>query len=234
MRGLLFVLLLALAIVPPPVAGGSADGVHERAYDEHGRLVAEAGIVPGERGVAFVRHYYHEGSTVSDCTSTAYKLTRYRWAEPYDATTSAYAGEVAAALGAWDAETSRALVGRVTTGSAGAAGTFDGVNQLDWVSLGSGGTIAVTTTWYSRFTGIAVESDGRYNTYYPWSTTGSSSAMDVQNIVAHEVGHTFGLDHPKGKDVSCLTMYAYGSLGETQKRTLGTGDVLGIRAIYGS
>lgn len=232
MRVALLGLTLTMLLAAFPATAGS-DDVQERYYDARGRLVAEAGVESGERGLGYVRHYYLEGGSVADCTSTAYKFTRWRWAEPYSATTSAFLAEVGAGLAVWDEETGRALVGSVTEGSSATAGRRDGVNQLAWVNLGTGGTIAVTTTWYSRLSGLAVESDGQYNTYYPWATDGRAGAMDVQNIVAHEVGHTFGLDHPKGKDIGCLTMYAYGSLGETQKRTLGTGDILGIRAIYG-
>lgn len=232
MRGLPLI-LLGILFFAPPLAVGGGDGANERAYDAQGRLTAEAGSVPGEPGLAFVSHYFHEGDTIADCTSTAYKLTRWSWSGPFDATTTRYGAEVAAGLAAWDHATGRALVGTVTQGMAGTAGALDGVNQFDWVDLGAGGTIAVTTTWFSRSSGFAVESDARYNTRFAWSTDGSSGAMDVQNIVTHEVGHTFGLDHPKGKEIGCLSMYAYGSTGETQKRTLGTGDVRGIRALYG-
>lgn len=219
-------------------ASAADEGVEQRIYDARGRLVAEIGSVPGERGIGFVRHHHpgesSGGLDANDCASSAYKLARWRWSAAFFAHTTAYPAEVAASLAAWDTETSRALVGSVTHGRAGTAGTYDGVNQFDWVDLGTTNTIAVTTTWFSRATGLAVESDARYNTRFAWATDGSAGAMDVQNIATHEVGHTFGLDHPKAREAGCLTMYAYGSLGETQKRTLGAGDILGIRAIYGS
>lgn len=236
MRRLILVLaLLAPLAIPLPGASATHDPT-ERSYDERGRLVAESGIVPGERNLAFVRHYYLESSGIAanDCASNAYKLTRWSWSGPYDVWTTAYAPEVTAALDAWDSQTSRTLAGSVTLGSAGTAGVRDYTNQIDWVDLGATSTIAVTTTWYYRLTGQAVESDGQYNTRFAWDTTGSATAMDVQNIATHEVGHTLGLDHPKGKTVSCLTMHAYAGLGETQKRTLGAGDILGIQARYGA
>ena len=132
-------------------------------------------------------------------------------------------------------ETGADIFGSINSGVQGTAGQLDGVNQIQFVSLGASTTIAVTTTWYYRSTGQAVESDGQYNTYYAWSTSGAAGAMDVLNIATHEVGHTFGLNHPKGSGgISCLTMYAYANYGETQKRTLGDGDILGIEAIYGA
>jgi hypothetical protein len=78
-----------------------------------------------------------------------------------------------------------------------------------------------------------VESDVVFNTYYTWSTTGASSAMDLQNIATHEFGHN-GLNDLKAPRDWALTMYAYSGLGETDKQTLGTGDILGIQKLYGS
>ncbi|MGH2728631.1 MAG: matrixin family metalloprotease, partial [Actinomycetota bacterium] len=159
-----------------------------------------------------------------------------RWTEPYSAFADSYASLFAEAGDSWDAETAANVFGGVTPGVEGTAGTFDGVNQISFVDLGSTSAIAVTTTWYYTSTGVAVESDGRYNLGYAWDTTGAADAMDVLNIALHELGHTLGLNHPNGKPfaTSCLTMYAYADFGETAKRSLGDGDILGIEAIYGA
>lgn len=175
-----------------------------------------------------------DAQSATDCTSPRYRLTPWHWDAPYSAYSSSYADVMDASARTWDGATGATLLSSIVAGSAGTAGSYDGVNQLAWVDLGATSTIAVTTTWYYRATGLAVESDGQYNTRFAWSTMGTASAMDVQDIATHEIGHTFGLDHPKGKGIGCLTMYAYASNGETQKRTLGDGDLLGIRAIYGA
>jgi hypothetical protein len=174
------------------------------------------------------------GGGGQDCTSTAYRLAGWHWTSSYRATSASYASLVGQGLGTWDAQTGASISAGSGSGKQGEAGTYDGVNQIEWESLGASSTIAVTTTWYYRGSGVAVESDGQYNTYYQWSTSGEAGKMDVLNIVTHEVGHTFGLNHPSGSGISCLTMYAYGAYGETQKRTLGAGDILGIEAIYGA
>ncbi len=242
-------LLIATALSVDAKPRG-ADRVTERGYDADGRLLWEKGVRTDSDAIAFERFYRHVDSKArpggggggsgggvadpgTDCEPDAYRKASWKWAAPYAAKASAHAELFDAAGRAWDDQTGAAIFANVTAGSAGAAGTLDGANQIDFVSLGASTTIAVTTTWYNRFTGQAVESDGQYNTYYAWATDGSPGAMDVLNIATHEVGHTFGLDHPKGSGISCLTMYAYAGYGETQKRTLGDGDILGIKAIYG-
>ncbi|HEX7168737.1 MAG TPA: matrixin family metalloprotease, partial [Acidimicrobiales bacterium] len=100
-----------------------------------------------------------------------------------------------------------------------------------------GTTLAVTYTW--RWSDGFVESDTIFNTAVNWQNLGSEgdgcyetagSAYDVQNIAAHEFGHTYGLGHPSGARFE--TMYAYGYSGETLKRSPASGDIAGVNALY--
>ena len=242
-------LLLAVTLAAGPAAADppGEDRVTERGFDGAGRLLYEKGIRTDVDGLEFERIYKHVDERVrptgpassadaaTDCPSTKFVKAGWKWNAPYSAVAASNAALFDQAGNTWDAETGADIFGSVTSGKQGNAGTYDGVNQIEFVNLGASTTIAVTTTWYYRQTGEAVESDGQYNTYYSWSTTGAAGSMDVLNIAAHEVGHTLGLNHPKGGGgISCLTMYAYANTGETQKRTLGDGDILGIEAIYGA
>jgi hypothetical protein len=240
--------LLAFALPAVPASGSppGKDRVTERGYDADGRLLWERGVRTDDDAIAFERSYHYAAkaapggtgeasSALTDCASPKYVKAGWSWAAPFSAYASSDADLFDAAGRAWDNATGAGIFAGFAAGRLGSAGTRDGVNQVEFVSLGASSTIAVTTTWYNRLSHRAVESDGQYNTYYPWSRDGAAGAMDVLDIATHEVGHTFGLDHPKGSGgISCLTMYAYANLGETQKRTLGDGDVLGIRAVYGA
>jgi len=107
----------------------------------------------------------------------------------------------------------------------------DGTNRIIWKLL-SPGVIAVIYLWYIPKAKEIVEFDMIFNTYYPWSISGEPGKMDLRNIATHEFGHN-GLDDLRSPRAQCLTMYAFSSLGETFKRTLGTGDRLGIQKLYG-
>jgi hypothetical protein len=134
---------------------------------------------------------------------------------------------------AWSAANPKAPIPTATedsTTTPPTAAALNGVNQVFWTSLGATSTIAVTTTWYNRKTGFAVEFDMAFNTYYPWSNSGEASKMDVWNIAAHESGHAFGMDHATSSTE--LTMYPTAGYGETQKRDLAPGDIAGILARY--
>lgn len=71
------------------------------------------------------------------------------------------------------------------------------------------------------------------NTYYGWSLSGEAGKMDVQNIMTHEFGHWCGLDDLYNDADYWLTMYGYSNYGITYQRTLGLGDINGLKAVYG-
>lgn len=62
---------------------------------------------------------------------------------------------------------------------------------------------------------------------------GDTTVMDIQNIATHELGHALGLDDLYFSEASEQTMFGIGAYGETKKRTLNTGDIDGIVALYG-
>lgn len=179
----------------------------------------------------------------TDCTSNAYSLTGWHWTTPYNAqfdTTNSYGfsssgitSTMNAAGNTWDGSVAADIFGSISAGgSSGNIRRQDFVNQQGFKNLGGGGTIAVTYTWAYN-TGVAAESDAAYNTFFAWSLSGQANKMDLQNIGTHEMGHTFGMGHTSTASAnSCLTMYPYGAYGETLRRTLGDGDLLGIDAIY--
>ena len=68
----------------------------------------------------------------------------------------------------------------------------------------------------------------------PWATDGNADSVDLQGVATHEMGHVVGIGHTNPPATACLTMYKFSSLGETQKRTLGLGDKLGMNALYSS
>ncbi|HLE96644.1 MAG TPA: matrixin family metalloprotease [Candidatus Thermoplasmatota archaeon] len=246
-RTILALAAAAVILFPSAMALGLEDLgriVLTRAFDENGELMVEQGIEAGHPELMYTDHYLRLGQLDAkpgggadpgtDCESDNYRLAGWHWTSSYRAQSDSYASIVGSSLGEWDQNAGGSSISAGSgSGDNGNAGVLDGVNQLEWESLGASSTVAVTTTWSYRGSGVAVESDGRYNTYYPWSTSGASNAMDVESVVQHETGHTFGLNHPSGSGIECLTMYAYVNYGWTHGRTLGDGDILGIKAIYG-
>lgn len=67
---------------------------------------------------------------------------------------------------------------------------------------------------------------------YNWSCSGEAGKQDVQNVVTHEAGHTLNLLDLYGGNDAEKTMYGFGALGETKKRTLEADDIAGVRYIY--
>jgi len=91
--------------------------------------------------------------------------------------------------------------------------------------------IAITTTTYDTLTGEVVDSDIEFNGRdYTFSTAESDEVLvDVANTLAHEAGHTVGLDHSSDPNAS---MYGYAPPGEIRKRDLSQDDIDGLCHIY--
>ncbi|WP_224058277.1 peptidase M10 [Streptomyces kanamyceticus] len=101
------------------------------------------------------------------------------------------------------------------------------------------GTLAATCAWY--FTGGGSfgqleEADVRYNTKdYDFTNDPvagpCTNKYDIRSVGTHEAGHVYGMAHV-GNGHSNLTMYTNSFLCNTKARTLGKGDVLGLRKHY--
>jgi len=127
--------------------------------------------------------------------------------------------------------------GSTTTGTLVAdTSSPDNLNEVYFGDVGSSGAIAVTIVW-GIFSGPLsirelVEWDQVYDQVdFNWGSTGEANKMDFENIATHELGHTVGLGHPSD---GCIeeTMFRFADFGETKKRTLNTGDIAGINALY--
>jgi hypothetical protein len=132
----------------------------------------------------------------------------------------------------WDMETSASVFSYGGITYEHTSGTQDWVNVVDWGSYRKG-VIAVTMIWRYVATGDIAEVDMKLNTKYAWSLDGEEKKMDIQNIVTHEFGHWAGLDDLYNPEDAFLTMYGYSGYAVTYQQTLGLGDQLGIRAVYG-
>ncbi len=97
------------------------------------------------------------------------------------------------------------------------------------------GLMAVTSVWYNKRSKQIIEFDMLFNTASTWDWGDAShnvALMDLQNIATHELGHSIGLSDLYNVCVQ-ETMYGYSTEGEISKRDLYTGDIAGLRAIYG-
>jgi hypothetical protein len=90
--------------------------------------------------------------------------------------------------------------------------------------------IALTTTTYDTYTGQIVDTDIEANGEgFAFSTQTPTQVMDIHNTMAHEAGHTLGLDHSRDREA---TMWEVATSGEIQKRDLTQDDIDGLCFVY--
>jgi hypothetical protein len=112
---------------------------------------------------------------------------------------------------------------------------YNGINQIIWTNLGSGGIVAQTSIWYNVNTNNIIECDMQFNDYYSFSAAAATptNCFDVQTVALHEFGHFLCLNDLYSASESAKVMYGYSSPGIT-KRALQSDDAAGIRYIYGT
>lgn len=92
--------------------------------------------------------------------------------------------------------------------------------------------VATTVTTFERDSGFVVDSDILLNAVdHGWTNMPSRPEpnYDVQNVVAHEAGHFFGMGHEVNDGEA--TMYPTTPPRETQKRSLSADDMAGVAAL---
>ena len=219
------ILSMFLIIMATPLAGAKPDEVKllvvELRETEAGKLIAQI----SSSDPAGNNHYLRSGIRW-------YMVAKY-YINPQNKmglATGALTSAITASDNAWDSAAGFTVLNYVASTSK-IAGKYDRVNVVSFGNYKKG-VIAVTYIWYTG--DRIVETDCRMNTLYKWSLTGENTKMDVRNIMTHEFGHWCGLDDLYNLEDQWQTMYGYSNYGVTYQRTLTNGDVLGVRAVYGT
>lgn len=125
-----------------------------------------------------------------------------------------------------------------TTSSANLTQTSCGISDLKSV-IDSGGltgtTLAVTCTWKSagEITAGHIRVDSSSRSWYTAASAtdcSGSNTYDLQGVATHEIGHLYGLGHVA--QGTGQVMEPTSDACETGQRTLGNGDLAGMKAIY--
>jgi hypothetical protein len=138
----------------------------------------------------------------------------------------------------WDSHTGANLFGPyLIDNTANWDSTPDKRNELSFGNYSTANVIAVTRIWSSSLgkTKRIVEFDIMFDTDFAWGDASANPAlMDLQNIATHEIGHGLGLADLYSTACYSQTMYGYSTEGDTDGRTLESGDIKGIQTLYGS
>ena len=191
-------------------------------------------------------HYAKASQGKPAKTDSCYKLMGVKWAglpvsyainptNPQGLSRDFVTGAISTAAETWDAATPKELFNNAYGVDYSAAyGVKDSKNSIVFGDYPNSGVIAITSVWYNKRTREIVEFDMLFNTRFIWGdATQDQSKMDLQNIAAHELGHSVGLDDLYTTSCSAVTMYGYSSEGEIIKKTLEQPDITGLQKMYG-
>ena len=216
--------LLALLVPGPAFASPTSPGKDIAKYTFIHYDASHKGGKPGNTEGAY--SLYKGGVKWADGVEVSYKVNS-------SGVSNKAVQAIVDSFNAWDDETSRDLFADSAGDTTNTGVKYDEENTISWTSIPQQGVIAMCSFWVNTKSKQIVEFDIEFNTYYVWSTSGASGAMDVQNIATHEIGHTLVLNDLYQPVNSSQTMYGYSDLGDISKRTLESGDIAGLWALYG-
>jgi hypothetical protein len=138
----------------------------------------------------------------------------------------------------WNSNVRFAYVG-TTTAAFGAKGKdgscSDGVNTITWTRFDPS-IIAAVGTCIDPATNMVRDADLALNVTQHWENiTGEAESrhtFDIRSIVTHELGHILSQLDLYDSDALHQTMMGNAEYGETRKRTLALGDIIGLQAAY--
>jgi predicted Zn-dependent protease len=111
---------------------------------------------------------------------------------------------------------------------------FDGENVVFFTDQWQEGSskAAMTYNWTTEDGAIVAFDIGVNSQNWEWTTDEIEPRMDLENVMAHELGHVLGLGHSDIDDLA--TMWESTTNGELIKRSLRPDDENGLLAIYGT
>lgn len=207
--------------------------------------------IPSRNGAPTRGPILYAGS--NGCNNSAYQYAGWKWATPFDWQYNSSGQPSAQALGimqnagkrwtgsisACNQNSSSSASQRFQYGTStrpqiredGTCGSYDTENVVGWGVFNDSRTLALTCVWYRSSDGRAFASDQNYNVNKPWFTSGTCNAQfDLESVAVHEWGHTYGLTHVD--QTTGQVMVPEFNYCQTEYRSLGRGDALGISSLY--
>lgn len=190
----------------------------------------------------------HGSGGATTCYGFLAKGAKWKSVEPWvmnpansDSLDTSFAfNNLAGDIAKWEAAASANILGNGTSTTdtlVADTASPDDKNEVYFADVADPGVIAVTIVWGvfggPTFNRQLVEWDQVYDDVdHDWSATGEPGKMDFENIATHELGHSVGMADLYTLACSEQTMYGYADNGENKKRTLESGDITGINALY--